>query len=136
MVLNTGSREAFDDFHEHARLELAGAQIVQEKQRLGAEHGDVIGTMVDEIRPDGVVRVHCKGNLEFCANAVHAGNQDRLAILPDVESEQTPEASHFAKHFSAMRGRQQLRQRRLDLVAQINVHSRTGISFSFHAQED
>jgi hypothetical protein len=27
-----------------------------------------------------------------------------------------------------------LRQRRLDLVAQINVHARSGISFLFHAR--
>jgi hypothetical protein len=29
-----------------------------------------------------------------------------------------------------------LRQRRLDLVAQINIHARAGVSFLFHAPGD
>ena len=55
-VFRAGAGEALDDVGEDARLQLAGAEVIEEEQRLGAEHGDVVDAMVDE-----VLRRWCRG---------------------------------------------------------------------------
>ena len=135
VVVGAGAGEAPDDFGEDVRLQLAGAEVIEEEQRLRAQHGDVVHAMVDEVRADGVVPVHGKGELELGAHAVHAGDEDRLAVFFDVEREQAAEAADLAEHLAAVGGGEQLRQRGFDLVAQINVHAGGGVSFLFHAAE-
>ena len=71
IVFRASAGEAFDDFGENVRLQLAGAEIIEEKQRLRAEHGDVVHAMVHEVRADGVVLVLREGDLELGADAVH-----------------------------------------------------------------
>ena len=72
MVFRAGAGEALDDVGENVRLQLAGAEVIEEEQRLRAEHGDVVDAMVHEVRADGVVLVHREGDFELGADAVHA----------------------------------------------------------------
>src|SRR5205807_7187822 len=102
IVFRAGLREAFDDFGEDARLQFAGADIVQEEQRLRPEHRDVINAMVDEVLTDGVVPPQGEGNLQLGAHAIHAGNQHRPPVFPGVERKQAAEPANLAEHFSAM----------------------------------
>ena len=88
--------------------------------------------MVDEVLADGVVAVHGEGELELGADAVGAGDEDGLAVFFDVEGEKAAEAADFAEDFGAMRGGEELRQRGFDAIAEVNVHTRAGISFLFH----
>jgi len=39
-VFRARPREALDDFGEDVRFEFAGAEVIEEEQRLGAEHGE------------------------------------------------------------------------------------------------
>ena len=135
MVFRAGAGEALDDVRENVRLQLAGAEIIEEEQRLRAEHGDVVHTMVHEVRADGVVLVQREGELELGADAVHGRDEDRLAIFFHVQREQAAEAADLAEHLAAMRGREQLRQGGFDFVAQINVNAGTRVGFLFHAAE-
>ena len=135
MVFRAGAGEALDDFGEDVRLQLARAEIIKEKQRLGAQHGDVVDAMVHEVRADGVVPVHREGDFELGADAVHGRYEDRLAIFFHVQREQAAEAADLAEHLAAMRGGEQLRQGGFDLVAEINVNAGGGVSFLFHATE-
>ena len=136
MIFRAGARKALDDVGEHVRLQFAGAEVIEEKQRLGAQHGDVVDAMIHEVGADGVVPVHREGDFELGADAVHGRHEHRLAVFFQVEREQAAEAADLAEHLAAMRGGEQLRQGGLDLVAQINVHARAGVSFLFHAQGD
>ena len=135
MVFRARAGEAFDDVGENMRLQLARAEIIEKEQRFRAEHGDVVDAMVHEIGADGVVPVHRECDFELGADAVHRRHEDRLAIFFSVEREQTAEAADLAEHLATMRRGEQLRQRRLDLVAQINVNTGAGVSFLFHAPE-
>jgi hypothetical protein len=72
-----------------------------------------------------------KASLSFGADAVHGRHEDRLAIFFHVQREQAAEAADLAEHLAAMRAGEQLRQRGLDAIAQINVHAGGGVSFLF-----
>src|SRR5439155_17185885 len=48
-VLRAGQGKAFDDVIEDARFELPGAGVIEKKERLGAEHGDVVHAMIDKV---------------------------------------------------------------------------------------
>ena len=131
-VFRAGTGETLDDFGEHVRLQLAGAQIIEKKQWLSTEHGDVVDTMVDEVGADGVVLVHREGNFEFGADAVHGRHEHRFAVFFQVQRKQTAEAADLAEHLAPVRRGQHLWQGGFDLVAQINVHAGRGISLLFH----
>ena len=132
MVFGAGPGKTLDDGLEDARLELARAEIVQEKERLGPEHRDVVDTMVDQVLADGVVPVHGKGQFELGADAVDAGDEHRLAVLARVEGEQAAKPAHLAKHFGPMGRGEQSGQVGFNFVAQIDVHASAGVSFLFH----
>ena len=114
-------------------FELAGAQVIEKKKRLGAQHGDVVDAVIDQVRADGVVPVHREGDLELGADAIDAGDEDRLAVAARVEREQAAETAHFAQHLAPVGRGEQLRQGRLHPVAQVNIHARRGVCFWFHS---
>ena len=133
-VAGAAAREAGDELGEDVGLELAGADVIEEKKRFGAEHGDVVDAMVDEVLADGVVAVHGEGDFELGADAVDAGDEDGLAVFFDIEGEEAAEAADLAEDFGAVGGGEELRERGFDAIAEVNVHSRAGISFLFHRE--
>ena len=60
-------------------IELAGGEIVEEEQRLGALHDEVVDAHGDEIDADRVVDAGLDGDLELGADAVVGGDQDGIA---------------------------------------------------------
>jgi hypothetical protein len=46
MIFRAGAGETFDDFGENVRLQFSRAEVIEEKQRLGAQPGDAIDAMV------------------------------------------------------------------------------------------
>ena len=87
VVLTAGFGKAGDQLLENRGFQFAGADIVQEEERLRAQNSDIIHTVIDQIGTYRVVFVQGKGDLEFGAYAVHAGNQYRLFVLGDFECE-------------------------------------------------
>ena len=90
--------------------------------------------MIDQILPHRVMTVHGKGDFQFGADAVRAGNEDRLAVFFCVERKQSAEPPHPAHHFTATGGSQQLGQCGFDLVTQSDIDSRGSVSFLSHVQ--
>jgi hypothetical protein len=64
-----------------ATSSLPQAKVVEEEQRLGALHQDVVHAHRHEVDADGVVAVQLEGELELGADAVGAGDQHRLAVV-------------------------------------------------------
>ena len=61
-------------------LELAGGEIVEEEQRLGALHDEVVDAHGDEVDADRVVLAGVDRELELGADAVGGRDQDRIAV--------------------------------------------------------
>ncbi len=97
-VVFAGFGQAFDHFLGDFRFEFAGRQVIHEKQRRCALHGDVIDAVVHQIRADGVMHLHLEGDFQLGANAVHARDQHRIEILRLVNSEQAAKPADFAEH--------------------------------------
>ena len=91
-----GTAHAFDKLLDHLRLELAHREIVEEKQRLGALHEDVVDAVIDEVAADGGVHAHGHGHFEFRAHAIGAGDQHRLFPFLVVESKERAKAADAA----------------------------------------
>ena len=60
-------------------VELAGGEVVEEEQRLGALHDDVVDAHGDEVDADRVVDAGLDGDLDLGADAVIGRDQDRVA---------------------------------------------------------
>ena len=67
-----------------------------------------------------------------CADAIDAGNKNRLLELFCVQRKESAEAADFSEHFTAMRRGEHLRQSGFDFVSEIDVHAGGGVSFLFH----
>src|SRR5579859_2347439 len=91
---------------KNARFEFSGADVIQEKQRLRAQHRDVIDAVVHEVLANGIVPAYGEGDLQLGADAVGTGNEDRLTIFFDIQREKPAETADLAKHFAAMGGGQ------------------------------
>ena len=119
--------DAADDRRALVRIELAGREIVEEEQRLGALHDDVVDAHGDEIDADRVVLAGLDGDLELGADAVIGGDQHRIGEARSLEVEQSAEPADFAVCAGPSRGA----HGRLDLldhqVAGIDIDAGLGI---------
>ncbi|KAG0917388.1 hypothetical protein G6F32_016459 [Rhizopus arrhizus] len=62
-------------------VQLAGGEIVQEEQRLGALHQHVVHAHGDQVDADRIVAVQLVGQHQLGAHAVGTRHQHRLAVL-------------------------------------------------------
>ena len=69
-------------------VELAGGEVVEEEQRLGALHHDVVDAHRHQVDADRVVDARLDRDLELGADAVGAGDQHRIAEARRLQVEQ------------------------------------------------
>ena len=77
------SRQRLGDAGEHlargADIEPAGREVVEEEQRLGALHDEVVDAHRDEVDADRLVPAGGDRDLELGADPVGGRDQDRIA---------------------------------------------------------
>ena len=83
-------------------LEPAGGVVVEEEQRLGALHDDVVDAHRHQVDADRVGDARLDRDLELGADAVGAGDQDRVLEARRLEVEQAAEAAQPAHHARAV----------------------------------
>src|SRR5690606_26596539 len=74
------ARDTADDGGRRVDGQLAAGEVVQEEQRLGALHQDVVDAHGHQVDADGVVAVPVEGQLELGSHAVGARDEDRLPV--------------------------------------------------------
>ena len=110
-------------------VELPAREVVEEEERLGALHENVVHAHRDEVDADGVVPLELERELELGADPVGAGDQHRFAIILR-DFEQCAEAADAGQHLGAHRapgeGLDALDQRvaRIDVDASIAIRKR------------
>jgi hypothetical protein len=89
-----------DTFHDRCSLlyvEASTSKIVEEKERLGALHHDVVDAHPDKIDADGVVPAHGQGKFELGTDAVGAGDQYGFPV-PGGEFKKAAKAPESRQH--------------------------------------
>ena len=69
-------------------VELAGGEIVEKKQRLGAPGDNVIDAHGDEVDADTAVMRRGESDLEFGADPIGARDQNRIAVAGGSQVEE------------------------------------------------
>ena len=85
--------DAGDDRRGFLRVELAGGEIVEEEQRLGALDDQVVDAHGDEVDADRVVNSGIDRDLELGADTVIGGDQQRIVIAGSLRVEDAAEAA-------------------------------------------
>src|SRR5581483_434688 len=67
------------------------------------------------------------------ADAIDARDEHGLFEFFSVERKQTTKPADFAQNFATMGRGEKLRERRFDLVTEINIDTSGSVSFLFHA---
>ena len=85
--------DAGDDLDGVSRLELAGGEIVEEEQRLGALDDEIVDAHGDQIDADRVENAGVDGDLQLGADPVGGRDQDRVRITRRLEVEEPAESA-------------------------------------------
>ena len=128
-----GAAHAFHELLDHWRLELAHGQVVEEKERLGALHQDVVDAVIDQVAANGRMHAHGHGHFEFCADAIGARNQHRLFPFFVVQREQRAEAPDAAKDSGSKRAAGMMPDALLGFLGDGDIDTGIGV---FHRQRD
>ena len=88
-----GVRQAGYDAFGHFGVKLSAGQVIEEKQRGCALHGDVVYAVVDEVSADGAVQAEFEGYLELGSDAVSGADQDGVFPALGVEPVECSEAA-------------------------------------------
>ena len=91
-------RDPLDDARRRLHVERGGGEIVEEEERLGALHDEVVDAHRDEVDADRAVLAAIDGDLQLGADAVGRGDQDRVAEAGRLQVEERPEAAESAEH--------------------------------------
>ena len=94
--LSAAIGDARDDGCALIGIELAGCEIVEEEERLGPLHDEVVDAHGDEIDADRIVDAGVDGDLEFGADAVICRDEDGIGKARGLQVEQAAEAADLA----------------------------------------
>ena len=85
--------DAGDDGARGRHVELAGGEVVEEEQRLGALHHQVVDAHRDQVDADAVMLAGLDRDLQLGADAVGGGDQKGVAVAGGLEVEEGAEAA-------------------------------------------
>ncbi len=122
---------ALGDAGHHARggrhVELAGGEIVQEQQRLGALRQEVVDAHGDQVDPDSVDQPGLDGDHQLGADAVRGRDQQRIVVAGGLQVEQRPEAAQRRIGARPARGLRQRLDRFDERIARVDVDAGLGV---------
>ena len=128
--LMAGARHAFDELLDDVGIDAAQGQIIEKKQRLGAQRENVVDAVIDQIGAHGGVHAHGRGNLELGADAVGAGDQHGLAPALDVERKEGAEGADAAEDAAREGARGHAANPFLGLFGAGDIHAGIGVAHS------
>ena len=116
-------RNAGDHLTCLARIELPGGEVIQEEQRFGALHHQIVDHHRHQVDADRVMDAGLDRDLQLGAHAVGAGYQNGIDETRRLQVEQRAEAAKAADHPGAERGTRQRLDRLDQRVARRYVHT-------------
>jgi hypothetical protein len=122
-VLAARTRETLDDLHRDVGIQPAGREIVEEEQRLGALHEDVVDAVIDEIGADRVVDAAHEREAQLRADTVRARHEHGIVEAAIAKREQAAERSEIRQHAGGMRAARQPLDAANDFVARFDINA-------------
>ena len=119
--------DAGDDGLGGAGLKLAGCEIVEEEQRLGALHDQVVDAHGDEVDADRVVPAGVDGELQLGADAVRGRDEQRVGEPGSLRIEKRAEAAQLWVGTGTARGGDERSDGAHERVARLDRHAGAGI---------
>jgi hypothetical protein len=103
-----GQLAAVGDAGDHAlgdlEVQLAGGEVVEEQQRLGALGQQIVDAHGHQVDADRGVHLGVDGDAQLGADAVGGGDQQRVVVAGRLEVEQGAEAAQAAVRARTPRG--------------------------------
>src|SRR5271166_1407770 len=107
--------------------QMTGREIVQEEQRLGALHHQIVDAHRHQIDANRIVQSGLDGQLQLGAHPVGGGNQDRVGEARRLRVEQGTEAAQPTQHAGAAGGPCQRLDRLHQRLARIDIDARLAV---------
>ena len=117
-----------DDSGGRVRIELAAGEVVQEEQRLGALHHQIVDRHRHEVDADAVMDAGLDRDLDLGADAVGRRHQNRVGKAGGLEVEQPAETADFGIGARACRGADQRLDHVDQAIARIDIDTRIRVS--------
>ena len=93
------ARQARHHLRGHAGLQLSGREVVQEEERHGALHRDIVDAVIHQILAHRVVTAGQEGDFDLGAHAIGRADQHRL--LPSGQRVARAERADIGQHARA-----------------------------------
>ena len=122
-AFHAGLGDAGHHFRRHAGVQPSGRDVIEEKKGFGPVCQNIVHTHGDQIPPRGGVSPRADQEIELCAHAVHAGDEDRRPA-PRRDPESAAEPSDRSLHLRAAGGFGQLPQTRNQRVGGLDIDAR------------
>ena len=125
--LQAAFHDALDDALRDVDLQAPGRVVVEEEDRLGALHDDVVRAHCNQVDADRVVTAGLDREAQLGADAVGAGDHDRLPKSVQGYLDEGAKSAEAAKHFRAHRALHGRLDALDELVARVDVHAGVAI---------
>ncbi len=126
--LAAGRCDAGDHAFRLRHVEPAGREIIEEQERLGALHDEVVDAHRHEIDAHRVVAPRLDRDLELGADAVGGDDEDGIAVARRLQIEERAEAAQSGVGAGPRRRLRQRLQRRDERVARVDVDAGSAIA--------
>ena len=120
--------DAGDDRGRRLRIELAAGEVVEEEQRLGALHHEVVDRHRHEVDADAAMQAGLDRDLDLGADAVGGGDQHRILEARRLEVEQAAEAADFGIRAGARGGADHRLDEIDQAIAGVDIDARIRVS--------
>ena len=120
--------DAGDDGGGGLRIELAAGKIVQEEQRLGALHHEVVDRHRHQVDADAAMQAGLDRDLDLGADAIGGRDQNRILEARGLEVEQPAEAADFGVGAGAGGGANHRLDEIDQAIAGIDIDARIRVS--------
>ena len=122
--LPAGCGHAAHHGSHHLRIEAGGSNVIEEEERLGALHQDVISTVVDDVLADGLEGSRLRGQHGLGADAIGGGHQRRRLHARQRSRIVNPaEAADAGQHTGVVRAAHSRAHQRHGFVAGVDGHT-------------
>jgi hypothetical protein len=132
-VLAAGGGEARHDLLGHVRRETSGGQVVEEEERRGPLHENIVHAVVHEIAADRVVHAGHERDFQLRADTIGARDEHRIGPPPGRHREQPAERADLGQHTRCERAPRDRFDPADGFVASVDVDPRRLVARTAHA---